>query len=86
MTFAAFLTVAVLHLFVAISPGPAVLMAARVTVRPCMEDMKGATIKIIRAYHAQLLALKSKEDARILAAETSLATLIEARTKLQAVC
>ena len=29
MTLAAFLTVAVLHLFVAISPGPAVLMAAR---------------------------------------------------------
>ncbi len=32
MTFAAFLTVAVLHLFVAISPGPAVLMAARTGV------------------------------------------------------
>lgn len=32
MTLAAFLTVAVLHLFVAISPGPAVLMAARTGV------------------------------------------------------
>ncbi len=32
MTLAAFLTVAVLHLFVAISPGPAVLMAARIGV------------------------------------------------------
>ena len=32
MTLAAFLTVAVLHLFVAISPGPAVLMSARTGV------------------------------------------------------
>jgi threonine/homoserine/homoserine lactone efflux protein len=32
VTLAAFLTVAVLHLFVAISPGPAVLMAARIGV------------------------------------------------------
>ena len=32
MTLAAFLTVAILHLFVAISPGPAVLMAARTGV------------------------------------------------------